>query len=160
VPFFGDYPARLHHRTPGWARAGASFHLRLRVSSAQIPALTDANLAPALLRAARNYHQQGRWWCRLFLLMPDHLHAIVAFPPDSSMSSVIRDWKRATARLHRLNWQENYFDHRLRSEMEEQDAWAYIRRNPVVKGLCPTETAWPWWTSPADGTVLLDCKTE
>jgi putative transposase len=50
----------------------------------------------------------------LFLLMPDHVHAVLSFPRDKSMSEVIRDWKRFHKRTYRVMWQEGYFDHRLR----------------------------------------------
>jgi REP element-mobilizing transposase RayT len=26
--------------------------------------------------------------------MPDHVHAVLSFPRDKSMSEIIRDWKR------------------------------------------------------------------
>ena len=115
--------------------------------------LTDAAQAQALLSAAQTYHETGKWWCHLLLLMPDHVHAMLVFPSDTSMSAAIRDWKRATARLHGISWQENYFDHRIRNEEESSKTWAYIRRNPVVKELCATEDDWPFWWS---GTVGED----
>ncbi len=64
------------------------------------------------------------------------------------MSVVIRNWKRAAARLQGVRWQENYFDHRIRTQAEAQEKWWYIRRNPVVKGLCQKEADWPhWWSA-------------
>ena len=82
----------------------------------------------------------------MFLLMPDHAHALLAFPREPGMSVVLRNWKRGAARLQGVRWQENYFDHRIRSKAEAQEKWLYIRRNPVVKGLCSKEEDWPhWW---------------
>jgi REP element-mobilizing transposase RayT len=48
--------------------------------------------------------------------MPDHLHAILSFARDQSMSDIIKDWKRFHARTNHLFWQEGYFDHRLRAD--------------------------------------------
>ncbi len=76
--------------------------------------------------------------------MPDHLHALLAFPPDKKMSSVIGTWKSFHAKQHGILWQGNYFDHRIRTDAELEEKAAYIRRNPVVKGLCSTEEDWPW----------------
>jgi REP element-mobilizing transposase RayT len=129
--------------------AGAKFHLRLRVDPAQSPVLTDGSLAPQLLVAARRYHELEHWHCELFLLMPDHVHFIAVFPANRAMSVVVRNWKRSTAKFDGVHWQANYFDHRLRSDRDSNEAWHYIRRNPVVKGLCPTEEDWTWWTAPA-----------
>jgi REP element-mobilizing transposase RayT len=142
-----EYPRRLHHKTPGWVQEGSLFHVRIRVLPTQSPPLTDPELASQLLDAAQRYHDLGRWWCELLLLMPDHLHAIAAFPSAPGMSEVVRNWKRGTARFQRVQWQEGYFDHRLRDEKAARETWDYMRRNPVVKNLCAAEADWPWWWS-------------
>lgn len=76
--------------------------------------------------------------------MPDHLHALISFPQNERMSAVIGDWKRYQQRETRILWQEGYFDHRIRSESEFDEKAAYIRLNPVVKGLCDEAKQWPW----------------
>jgi REP element-mobilizing transposase RayT len=144
-----SYPERLYHKTPGWVGTGARFHLRFRASPAQSPALTDSLLGPQLLAAARRYHDLEHWHCELFLLMPDHVHLMAIFPENRAMSVVVRNWKRSTSKFDGVCWQSNYFDHRLRSDRASNETWHYIRRNPVVKGLCPAEGDWPWWTAPA-----------
>ena len=113
-----------------------------------MPLLTDPRLALELLAEARRFHSQHHWWCYLFLVMPDHVHALVVFTWESRMSEIIRNWKRGTARIQGVRWQENYFDHRIRNDAEQSKTWNYIRRNPVVKGLCKTEEDWPhWWSA-------------
>lgn len=138
-----EYPQRLHHDTPGWVKEGALFHVRLRVAPDQKCALTETEMSTSLLKAAANYHAIGHWWCELFLLMPDHAHALLVFPRESGMSVVVRNWKRGAARLQSVRWQDNFFDHRIRIEAEGREKWAYIRRNPVVKGLCLKEEDCP-----------------
>jgi REP element-mobilizing transposase RayT len=133
--------ARLHHGIPGWVKAGATFHLRLRFAPIAEPELPA--LAGCLLSAARTYHDLGRWHLHLLVVMPDHLHALIAFPPNRRMSTVVGSWKRHLAREHRMIWQSNYFDHRIRHTRELHESWAYLRRNPVAKGLCATPEAWP-----------------
>jgi REP element-mobilizing transposase RayT len=143
-----DYPQRLYHLTPGWVRTGALFHVRIRAAATQSPVLTDPALAAALLSAAQRYHDVGRWWCELFLLMPDHLHAMLAFPREPGMAAVIRDWKRGTARFQDVQWQENFFDHRIRSSHEKETTWTYLHGNPAAKGLCREDELWPcWWSA-------------
>lgn len=75
--------------------------------------------------------------------MPDHVHALLAFPRESGMSVVVRNWKRGAARIQGVHWQDNFFDHRIRSKAAAQEKWLYIRRNPVVKGLCAGEEVGP-----------------
>ncbi len=138
-----NYPGRLHHKTPSWAASEALFHIRIRTDPANIRPLTEVQLSTDLLAAAERYQRLGRWWCVLFLLMPDHLHALLRFPYNSALAETVRSWKRGTTRFQKVTWQENFFDHRLRNEKEAQEKWHYIRLNPVVKGLCASENQWP-----------------
>jgi REP element-mobilizing transposase RayT len=140
---------RLFHKAPGWVKDGSLFHVRLRVAEGQQTPLTDPSLSSQILAAAANYHSQGLWWCELFLLMPDHAHMLVAFPREPGMPLTVRNWKRATARLVGVKWQTDFFDHRIRTEGEGDKTWHYIRRNPVVKGLCANEDEWRHWWSGA-----------
>jgi REP element-mobilizing transposase RayT len=48
--------------------------------------------------------------------MPDHIHAILSFGRDETMSGVVGDWKHFHKRSNRIEWQENFFDHRLRND--------------------------------------------
>ena len=60
------------------------------------------------------------------------------------MSKVIGDWKRYHQQHQGILWQDNYFDHRIRNPDEMTEKAAYIRQNPVAKGLCATPQDWPW----------------
>ncbi|MBI2516879.1 MAG: transposase [Opitutae bacterium] len=144
-----EYPRRLQHNTPAWVKDGALFHIRVRASEEQKRSLIDAALGRELLAAAQRYHELSRWWCELFLLMPDHWHALLLFPREQGMASTMRDWKRGTARFQGVLWQENFFDHRIRTKKSGEEKWRYIRRNPAAKGLCAREGDWPWWWSGA-----------
>jgi putative transposase len=142
-----EYPQRLHHNTPVWVKDGARFHIRIRAEPTQSPPLTEPGVAAELLAAARRYHELGHWWCEMFLLMPDHAHALLTFPREPGMSATVRGWKRGTARFQKAKWQDGYLDHRIRNAKAGQETWLYIRHNPVVKSLCATEDDWPWWWS-------------
>ncbi len=76
--------------------------------------------------------------------MPDHWHALLSFPAESRMTAVVGRWKAWQARSLGLLWQDNFFDHRIRSPRELQLKAEYIRQNPVVKGLCQNTADWPW----------------
>ena len=76
--------------------------------------------------------------------MPDHIHALLSFGATRRMSRVVGDWKRWQNLKHGINWQENFFDHRLRRDESLEQKALYIRTNPVVKGLCSTPEEWPW----------------
>jgi len=142
-----EFPGRPSHATPGWVKSGAVYHIRIRTEPSYSTPLTDPKLAAALLESALLYQNSTRWYCRLFLLMPDHLHALLAFPPDKRMSDIIGTWKGYQTKRHGIQWQNNYFDHRIRSKAELRDKALYIRLNPVVKGLCASESDWLWMAS-------------
>jgi putative transposase len=147
MPYRG-FPSKLHHAVPHWVEPGALFHIRVALDrETQQRQLTDRELAQRLLDSARFYESKQRWHITLFLLMPDHLHALLSFARDQSMISVISDWKHFHARKHGIVWQEGYFDHRLRNDERGEQLSAkmdYIRQNPVVAGLCVTASDWPW----------------
>ena len=148
MPVYRGFPKRLHHDVPSWVEDGALFHIRIRLQDKiQQRPLTAPPVAEAILSSARFYEKKERWYITVLVVMPDHLHTVVSFPADQSMSEVIRDWKRFHQRKHNVIWQEGYFDHRLRDdERGEQLAikLRYIRQNPVLAGLCASADEWPW----------------
>ena len=144
---------RLHHDVPGWVDDGAAFHIRVRAKRGTTIIDADGIKPRAILEATRHYHEHRRWFCRLMLVMPDHLHAVITFPPGGRMSTVIGEWKSYLAKASGVRWQSDYFDHRLRSRKEADECWHYIRQNPVRAGLVATLEAWPWVWSPSDITV-------
>jgi putative transposase len=144
---YRGFPSKLHHEVPSWVETGALFHIRIGLNR-QIEQrfLTDVPLARALLDSAKFYETKARWNIMLFLLMPDHLHALLSFENDESMSSVVGDWKRFQSNRHGIVWQEGYFDHRLRDDERGEQLsikMDYIRQNPAATGLCVKAEDWP-----------------
>ncbi|MCC6415656.1 MAG: hypothetical protein IT582_07085 [Opitutaceae bacterium] len=133
----------LAHTPPPFVADGAWFFLTICAEPRGANQLCQPTVAANLLADAALYHRQNSWVLHLFLLMPDHLHAIAAFPRGSRMSESIRNWKRLTARRHGVHWQRNFFDHRLRSDEGLELKARYIRDNPVRAGLVPQAEAWP-----------------
>jgi REP element-mobilizing transposase RayT len=148
MKLYRGFPRRLHHEVPGWVESGAIFHVRIASDRIkQEASLTTPKLAEAILTSVQAYEEQFRWYMKIFVLMPDHLHMLVSFAPDKSMSRVVGDWKRFHARKNHVAWQEGYFDHRLRNDERGEQLSAkveYIRRNPVTAGLCARVENWPW----------------
>ncbi len=137
---YRGFPERLHHEVPPWIEPEALFHIRIALDrQLNQRELSDPILGQAILDSARFYERTQHWHRALLVLMPDHLHALVAFAREKSMSEIISHWKRFHTRRNRVEWQEGYFDHRLRADEHGQQFAAkvnYIRRNPVIAGLC------------------------
>ena len=152
VKIYRGFPERLYHTVPHWVEPGALFHVRIALDrDNEQRALTDPSLAKRILDSVKFYEARLRWHVTLFFLMPDHLHALLSFARDQSMSEVIRGWKRFHTRTNHVLWQEGYFDHRLRSDERGVQLSAkmnYIRQNPVAAGLCAKAEDWPWVIDP------------
>ena len=93
--------------------------------------------------------------------MPDHVHILLRPLRDENgwpfpMVDILQCFKGATA--HRTNkilrrsgplWEEESFDHVLRSDEWLSKKCEYIRQNPVEAGLVRTPDEYAWlWVSP------------
>jgi len=72
-----------------------------------------------------------------FVVMPNHVHVIVCLLGDTEIESQCTSWKRFTARSINLKlkrtgrlWQEESFDHLIRSTEQFDAIQRYIRNNP------------------------------
>ena len=98
--------------------------------------------------------------CLGFVIMPDHVHAVIWFPLSNQLSRFIQQWKRLTsfeirkhlkterdAYSHFLDptdpvWQRKYYCFDIYSEKKLSEKLAYMHENPVRAGL--VENAWEW----------------
>jgi putative transposase len=88
---------------------------------------------------AESFHQfdGDRYVLTDFVVMPNHMHLLAAFLDDDSMLSICESWKRFTGRKinQRLGvtgrfWQQDGFDHLVRSESQFEHYRRYIANNP------------------------------
>ena len=107
--------------------------------------LARAETAEPLVDTVRHRQEKFLWWPHLFLLMPDHLHALLSFPPSGKpIRLVISKWKEWTAKQLDIDWQEDFFEHRLRREESRREKAVYILANPVRAGLVSRPEDWPF----------------
>jgi type I restriction enzyme R subunit len=81
-----------------------------------------------------------------YVVMPNHVHLLVAFPDDDCMTRQCESWKHFTATqingvLKRTGkfWQQDDFDHLVRSLDQFHYLRRYIANNPRRARLSPTE---------------------
>ena len=60
------------------------------------------------------------------------------------MKKTLIDWKRYTCIKGGINWQRDFFDHRLRCDESYIEKAYYIRNNPVRAGLVDNPQDWPY----------------
>ncbi len=68
--------------------------------------------------------------------------------------TAIKNWKKYVAGKHGVDWQRDFFDHRLRDHRELDEKTSYILLNPVRKGLCQRAEDWVWIYRPNDRPPL------
>ena len=57
-------------------------------------------------------------------------------------------------RGEKMEWQDNFFEHRLRPEDKTNEYARYIFLNPYRAGLLERKEKWPWWRR------AVDCEFE
>lgn len=88
--------------------------------------------------------------------MPNHVHAIVAPNEDRSLAAILHSWKSYTAKaINRAIggsgpfWQEESFDHLIRSPQDHERFERYVRNNPRRAGLAN----WVWVSGVGETTI-------
>jgi REP element-mobilizing transposase RayT len=102
-------------------------------------------VAEQIFATIKHRQQKFLWWPYLFLLMPDHLHALLSFPPSGKpLKLVVSKWKEWTAKELGIQWQDDFFEHRLRRDESRREKADYILANPVRAKLVPKSEEWPY----------------
>jgi putative transposase len=100
--------------------------------------------------------------CIGFVIMPDHVHALVWFPTTGQLSAFMHEWKRQSS-LRIRNWyrkeaphyaanfgegnhfwQPKYFPFEIYSRKKLEEKLTYMHQNPVRAGLVARATDWLW----------------
>jgi REP element-mobilizing transposase RayT len=86
-----------------------------------------------------------------YVLMPDHWHALIWTRYPLTISQVIHDIKKVSARrLHAKRgtagplWQHQFWDRFVRNAREFSERLEYMHLNPVGKGLVRHPEDWRW----------------
>jgi putative transposase len=100
--------------------------------------------------------------CVGFVLMPDHVHAIVWFPQPSQLGLFMKQWKqRSSFSLKRFQrselagygaaigkedpfWQRKYYAFHIHSREKLEEKLHYMHMNPVRSGLVERAVEWSW----------------
>jgi REP element-mobilizing transposase RayT len=102
------------------------------------------------------YDHGQRFELHIAVVMPDHVHLLLTPLEDDdgwpyTLPAVLKLIKGVSARnVNRLLgssgpvWQEESFDHVLRSTDSFAEKLEYIRQNPVRRGLVPRPADYPW----------------
>jgi REP element-mobilizing transposase RayT len=105
-----------------------------------------------LVGGALQFFEGKRYDLRAWVIMPNHVHAVVWPYPGQTLSKVLHSWKSYSSKEankllpieNRTFWQTESFDHWLRDDAERARLVRYVEGNPVKAGLCQRPEMWKW----------------
>jgi len=140
---------RKRRRLPQWRMRGAVYYVtwnkagdREELSSAQKNIIKECLL----------HFNDERYRLYAYVVMNDHVHAIVQPLEDHRLSKILHTWKSFTA--HRINnltgrpgslWQDESYSHILRDENELQQKAYYVITNPQRRWPELLDYMWVGW---------------
>lgn len=108
-------------------------------------------IAELVADALRHFEGQ-RYKLSAWVVMPNHVHAVLRPEPPHTLSEILKSWKGYTAvhanrllgRAGNIFWQKESYDHCCRDEVDSARCCAYIIMNPVTADLCQHPEDWKW----------------
>jgi REP element-mobilizing transposase RayT len=105
-----------------------------------------------LVASAIQFHAGKRFDLHAWIVMPNHVHAVLRPWPQFTLSDILKSWKGFTAReanriLKRTGlrfWQDESYDHLIRDDEDMYRCCHYTTMNPVNAGLCKEPGEWKW----------------
>jgi REP element-mobilizing transposase RayT len=105
-----------------------------------------------LVAGAMKFHAGERFDLLAWIIMPNHVHAVLRPKLDWTLSRILKSWKGFTAReanrlLKRSGttfWQVETFDHVVRDDEDLHRCCHYTTMNAVNAGLCKRPEDWKW----------------
>jgi REP element-mobilizing transposase RayT len=150
---------KLPHEIPAWVPEGALYFITVNCKTRGHNQLALPGIADAIEKGLHVYQAAGKWWIHLFVVMPDHVHGLMTFSREYSMCDTVKHWKRYLAAHHAIEWEVDFFEHRLRDDASLEEKWHYIRNNPVRAGLVREPDDWPFqWHYGAERFARRGCK--
>ena len=113
--------------------------------------LKQSNFA-AIIQDSLLFGDQQRYRLLAWVIMPNHVHALIEQKENWPLSKIVQSWKRHSSRqIHKLDsstinplWQRDYWDRFVRNEQHYYTTKHYIEANPVKAGLVTSAEQWPW----------------
>lgn len=110
--------------------------------------LSDSACA-AIVEDALLHFSEIRYRTIAWVVMPNHVHALIEPLPEHHLADIVHSWKSFTAnRINRLVgrrgplWQREYWDRYIRDMEHLQSTIAYIYANPVAARLVDVAEKW------------------
>ncbi|MFZ5559911.1 MAG: REP-associated tyrosine transposase [Pseudomonadota bacterium] len=115
------------------------------VTQGRQPRFAELEKGRMVVRIMMAMQQEGLAATLCFVVMPDHLHWLMA-PRGEVLAEVVRRFKGRSARcLGGPLWQPGFHDHAMREEEDVLKTARYIVANPLRAGLVQKIGDYPLW---------------
>jgi REP element-mobilizing transposase RayT len=139
----------------------SAYSQRFTEYTAEVDALLDRSMGEAWMRRPRiaaivtralQHFEGDRYQLHAWVVMPNHVHAVVRPMGNLALGAILHSWKSYTAneanrQLSRqgcLFWQSESYDHWIRDDADLVHCCRYTQDNPVKAGLSQRPEEWPW----------------
>jgi putative transposase len=115
------------------------------------PIFVDSSIIQIVRNSFYFLRNEGRFYLFGYIIMPDHMHLLIALRGKHSLSQVMHSIKSYTAK--EINntlskdgkiWQDGYYEHTIRDEKDCMVKLRYLLENPVRKGLVEKVEDYPF----------------
>jgi REP-associated tyrosine transposase len=129
------------------------------VTSKRFPIFRLETRARLFVDVLLDYRKQGKFLLHEFVVMPDHVHALITPAPEISLERAMQFIKGGFSfRLRKVEkievWQESFTNHRIRDVGDYERHREYIRLNPVRSRLVADPREHPF--SSANREFVMD----
>jgi len=102
----------------------------------RFPIFRNDARARLLVDVMLDYRQRGKYLLHEFVIMPDHMHALITPAPAIPLERAVQFIKGGFSyRLRKEEkmqvWQQSFTNHRIRDAEDYERHWNYLRLNPV-----------------------------
>ena len=122
---------------------------------------SDSDCAELVVEAIQ-FVRRERAYVLAYVVMPEHLHALLVPRDNTSISRVMQSIKGYSARIvnEKLGrrgplWQRSFYDRMIRNEQQLLETVSYVHMNPVVAGLVKKPEEYPYSSAQQDSLVDL-----
>lgn len=127
------------------------------VTAQRVPIFRHDTTAQLLIKTLAHYRDQGKFLLHEFVIMPDHVHALLTPAREISLERAMQFIKGGFS--YRLKsrppvWQASFTNHRVRGVEDYEGHREYIRMDPVRARLAERAEQYPY--SSAAAVMRLD----
>ncbi len=138
--------AQTHRLRSGRHSQSGQIYMLTTVTKNRATVFDDFTSARKLIGVLRDQQRMQQAMTLAFVVMPDHLHWLMALGDKVPLSVCMRNVKTLSAlRVGRPIWQAGFHDHAVRREEDLPSLARYVVSNPVRAGLVVKTGQYAHW---------------